>query len=80
MNITQKEFVKIKFGLNQFVSMEPEIVATWHNILIRWSIAHMKNNNINVVGCGESVVYLTSLGHPIDIGLQLGKACYPCSR
>ena len=33
-----------------------------------------------VVGCGEGVVYLASLGHPTDIGLQLGKACYPCSR
>ena len=32
------------------------------------------------VGCGEGVVYLTSPGHPTDIGLQLGKACYPCSR
>ena len=28
----------------------------------------------------EGVVYLTSPGHPTDIGLQLGKACYPCSR
>ena len=32
-----------------------------------------------MVGCGEGVVYLMSLG-PTDIGLQLGKACYPCSR
>ena len=30
--------------------------------------------------CGESVVYLTSPGRPTDTGLQLGKACYPCSR
>ena len=28
----------------------------------------------------KGVVYLTSLGRPIDIGLQLGKACYPCNR
>ena len=28
---------------------------------------------------GEGAVYLTSLGRPTDIGLQLGKACYPCS-
>ena len=28
-----------------------------------------------VVGCGEGVVYLSSPGHPTDIGLQLGKAC-----
>ena len=27
-----------------------------------------------------NIVYLTSLGGPTDIGLQLGKACYPCSR
>ena len=33
-----------------------------------------------VVGCGEGVVYLTSPGCPADIGLQLGKACYPCSK
>ena len=29
---------------------------------------------------GKGVVYLTSPGCPTDIGLQLGKACYPCSR
>ena len=33
-----------------------------------------------VVECGEGVVYLTSLERPTDIGLQLGKACYPWSR
>ena len=32
-----------------------------------------------VVGFGEGVVYLTSLVRPADIGLQLGKACYPYS-
>ena len=32
-----------------------------------------------VVGWCESAVYLTSLGRLTDIGLQLGKACYPCS-
>ena len=25
-------------------------------------------------------VYVTSPERPTDIGLQLGKACYPCSR
>ena len=30
-------------------------------------------------GWCEGAVYLTSLGRPTDIGLQLGKACYPCS-
>ena len=40
-----------------------------------------KNNNWmeGVVGWCEGAVYLTSLGRPTDIGLQLGKACYPCS-
>ena len=33
-----------------------------------------------VVGWCEGVVYLMSPGRPADIGLQLGKACYPCSR
>ena len=33
-----------------------------------------------VVGCGEGVGYLMSPGHPTDIGFQLGKARYPCSR
>ena len=31
------------------------------------------------VRCGEGV-YFTSPWHPTDIGLQLDKACYPCSR
>ena len=35
--------------------------------------------NSGVVGWCEGAVYLTSLGRPTDIGLQLGKACYPCS-
>ena len=33
-----------------------------------------------MVGWCEGIVYLTSLGRPTDIGLQLGKASYPCSR
>ena len=33
-----------------------------------------------VVGWCEGVLYLMSPGRPTDIGLQLGKACYPCSR
>ena len=32
-----------------------------------------------VVGWCKGAVYLTSPGRPADIGLQLGKACYPCS-
>ena len=34
---------------------------------------------LGVVGWCEGAVYLTSPGRPADIGLQLGKACYPCS-
>ena len=34
---------------------------------------------LGVVGWCEGAVYLISLGRPTDIGLQLGKACYPCS-
>ena len=34
---------------------------------------------LGVVGWCE-VMYFTSPGCPIDIGLQLGKACYSCSR
>ena len=33
-----------------------------------------------MVGWCEGVLYLTAPGRPINIGLQLGKACYPCSR
>ena len=33
-----------------------------------------------VVGCGRGVGYLTSPGRPIEIGFQLGKACYPWGR
>ena len=34
---------------------------------------------LGVVGWCEGAVYLTSLGRPTDIGLQLDKTCYPCS-
>ena len=35
---------------------------------------------MGVIGCGEGVVYRASPGRPTDIGLQLGKTCYPCKR
>ena len=38
------------------------------------------SGRLGVVGSGNGVVYLTSPGRPTEIGLQLGKACYPCSR
>ena len=42
-------------------------------------LANSTDNN-GVVGWCEGAVYLTSPGCPADIGLQLGKACYSCSR
>ena len=43
-------------------------------------LKHMLNARIlGVVGCGDGL-YLSSPGCPTDIGLQFGKACYPCSR
>ena len=41
---------------------------------------HLVHLTIGVVGCGDGVLYLMSLGRPTDTGLQLGEACYPCSR
>ena len=45
-------------------------------------LRHVSPNTkgVGVVGCGKGDGYLTSLGHPTDIGFQLGKACYPFSR
>ena len=46
----------------------------------RWlSWMHRPTGDLGVVGWCEGAVYLTSPGRPTDIGLQLGKACYPCS-
>ena len=49
-----------------------------------WSVivaipGHLLYYFTGVVGWCEGAVYLTSLGRPTDIGLQFGKACYPCS-
>ena len=40
---------------------------------------HNQSLSLGVVGSGNGVVYLTSPGRLTEIGLQLGKACYPCS-
>ena len=47
--------------------------STWNSCLTYLS------SPVGVVGWCEGAVYLTSPGCPADIGLQLGKACYPCS-
>ena len=39
-----------------------------------------KNKISGMVERGKGVVYLKLPGRPTDTGLQLGKACYPCSR
>ena len=54
-------------------------VKTAHMHMLIWAFV-VPISGVGVVGCGEGVVYLTSPGHPTDIGLQLAKACYPCSR
>ena len=41
--------------------------------------SHQIYYTYGVVGWCKGVMYLTPLGFPIDIGLQLGKACYPCT-
>ena len=48
-------------------------------ILIFWSVVYSVIVDLGVVRWCEGVMYLMSPGHPADIGLQLGKACYPCS-
>ena len=51
-----------------------------HNICFCGEIRKVSAFFSGVVGSGNGVVYLTSPGRPTKIGLQLGKACYPCSR
>ena len=46
---------------------------------LSWTYRSYVRIILGVVGWCEGAVYLTSLGRPTDIGLQLGKACYPCS-
>ena len=41
---------------------------------------HFFKREAGLVEWCEGVVYLTSPGCSTDIGLQLGKASYPCSR
>ena len=46
---------------------------------VRVSVGPLSVHPWGVVWWCEGAVYLTSPGRPTDIGLQLGKACYPCS-
>ena len=51
----------------------------WVAFALQKLLTFFQQKNLGVVGWCEGAVYLTSLGRPTDIGLQLGKACYPCS-
>ena len=55
---------------HQSLVFQAPVTDWWTPVIGHWS---------GVVGWCEGAVYLTSLGRPTDIGLQLGKACYPCS-
>ena len=58
--------------------MEKKIISVTGSVLWRiscFSVLEKKYFFLLKIGA----VYLTSPGRPTDIGLQLGKACYPCS-
>ena len=67
--------ILIKFELNCKNLVEKSM--EWFDIL--GCSLHISTILMGVVGWCEGAVYLTSPGRPTDIGLQLGKACYPCS-
>ena len=61
-----------------------QVISHQFSIFIKQSASLHANmstfhKHTGVVGWCEGAVYLTSLGRPTDIGLQLGKTCYPCS-
>ena len=49
-------------------------------VLYAPALALSQGKEKGMVGWCEGVMYLATPGRPTDIGLQLGKACYPCSR
>ena len=61
-------------------SVDPDQLASEELFAIKnVNLYQQSGSSKGVVGWCEGAVYLTSLGRPTDIGLQLGKACYPCS-
>ena len=62
--------------------MSYSFVCKWINVGVLLICPQMDKcqSYQEVVGWCEGVMYLMSPGRPTDIGLQLGKACYPCSR
>ena len=85
-------FEEIPFGMNRDILKNPTLCGAKNSnklgVPVFWSrgfptlsiVRLYKTNRPRVVGWCEGVVYLMSPGRPNDIGLQLGKACYPCSR
>ena len=70
----------------QYIIVLRHIIIKQHLSTVQYRILYgaIHYNNFytsieGVVGWCEGAVYLTSPGCPADIGLQLGKACYPCS-
>ena len=60
-----------KSGYSKRVFSEPIFKVFWHKRLL-FIQSYIESG---VVRCGEGLVYRTSLGHPTDTGLQLGKYC-----
>ena len=67
-------------------SVDPDETALYDRLVWIYTVCHSVFDfrlkpifGSGVVGWCEGAVYLTSPGRPTDIGLQLGKACYPCS-
>ena len=67
---------KIRFDISSKLSPVVKSYFCYVSLKIGFDISC----KLEMVGCGEGVVYLTAIGHLTDIGLQLGKACYPCRR
>ena len=59
---------------------ENEINFLWKYSQVKFSYFWDAHIVTGMVGWGKGVVYLASLDLPTDIGLQLGKVCYPYSR
>ena len=56
-----------------------KVITQTSNFSSNW-IYIVLDKRVGLVGRCEGVVNLTSPGRPTDLGLELGKACYPCSR
>ena len=77
-----------KARINQIIHEASKGISIFVLLYSSSGLSYESNKNIvcvsqdyrGVVGWCEGVMYLMSLGRPTGIGLQFGKACYPCSR